>query len=119
MQLERLVLQDPALQAAGKAALQATIGAYSTYPTNLKHIFHVKSLHLGHIAKSFALREAPSEGMGASKSKGATKRRQQQKRDDGPPQKKKKTLREAMNEEFGAGAAGDQMVKRSKQSKKK
>jgi ATP-dependent RNA helicase DDX31/DBP7 len=25
-----------------------------------KHIFHIKKLHLGHIAKSFCLREAPS-----------------------------------------------------------
>ena len=47
LKLEQLVLYDPALIAASKAALQATIGAYSTYPSNLKHIFHVKALHLG------------------------------------------------------------------------
>jgi hypothetical protein len=33
----------------------------SRYPTHLKQVFHVKSLHYGHIAKSFALREAPSD----------------------------------------------------------
>ena len=35
--------------------------AYATHPSNEKHIFHVKNLHLGHLAKAFALREAPSK----------------------------------------------------------
>ncbi|GCB72948.1 ATP-dependent DNA helicase DDX31 [Scyliorhinus torazame] len=42
-----------------KKALQSFIRAYATYPTNLKHVFHVKTLHLGHAAKSFGLRDAP------------------------------------------------------------
>ncbi|XP_030895717.1 probable ATP-dependent RNA helicase DDX31 [Leptonychotes weddellii] len=42
-----------------KKALQAFIRAYATYPRELKHIFHVRSLHLGHVAKSFGLRDAP------------------------------------------------------------
>jgi ATP-dependent RNA helicase DDX31/DBP7 len=33
--------------------------AYSTHPSNEKHIFHIRHLHLGHLAKSFALRDAP------------------------------------------------------------
>ncbi|KAG6872653.1 hypothetical protein C0995_007983 [Termitomyces sp. Mi166 len=33
--------------------------AYATHPANEKHIFHIRHLHLGHLAKSFALREAP------------------------------------------------------------
>jgi len=33
--------------------------AYATYPSSLKHIFQVNKLHLGHVAKSFALRDAP------------------------------------------------------------
>ncbi|KAM6110549.1 ATP-dependent DNA helicase DDX31 isoform 3-T3 [Pterocles gutturalis] len=40
-------------------ALQSFLCAYTTYPRNLKHIFHIKSLHLGHVAKSFGLRDAP------------------------------------------------------------
>jgi ATP-dependent RNA helicase DDX31/DBP7 len=31
--------------------------AYATHASAEKHIFHIKKLHLGHIAKSFALRE--------------------------------------------------------------
>ncbi|XP_021117469.1 probable ATP-dependent RNA helicase DDX31 isoform X1 [Heterocephalus glaber] len=42
-----------------KKALQSFIGAYAAYPRELKHIFHVRSLHLGHVAKSFGLRDAP------------------------------------------------------------
>jgi ATP-dependent RNA helicase DDX31/DBP7 len=33
--------------------------AYATHPSDEKHIFHVRNLHLGHLAKAFALREAP------------------------------------------------------------
>ncbi|XP_029470016.1 probable ATP-dependent RNA helicase DDX31 isoform X2 [Rhinatrema bivittatum] len=42
-----------------KKALQSFIQSYATYPRSLKHIFHVRSLHLGHVAKSFGLRDAP------------------------------------------------------------
>ncbi|XP_037348827.1 probable ATP-dependent RNA helicase DDX31 isoform X1 [Talpa occidentalis] len=42
-----------------KKALQSFIRAYTTYPRGLKHIFHVRLLHLGHVAKSFGLRDAP------------------------------------------------------------
>jgi ATP-dependent RNA helicase DDX31/DBP7 len=33
--------------------------AYATHPSAEKHIFHIRHLHLGHLAKSFALRDAP------------------------------------------------------------
>ncbi|MEE6505401.1 hypothetical protein FKM82_005515 [Ascaphus truei] len=42
-----------------KKALQSYIRSYATYPKSLKHIFHIRSLHLGHVAKSFGLRDAP------------------------------------------------------------
>ncbi|XP_058549696.1 probable ATP-dependent RNA helicase DDX31 isoform X1 [Neofelis nebulosa] len=53
-----------------KKALQSFIRAYATYPRELKHIFHIRSLHLGHVAKSFGLRDAP-QNLGVS----AVKRR--------------------------------------------
>lgn len=34
--------------------------AYATHPADEKHMFHVRHLHIGHLAKAFALREAPS-----------------------------------------------------------
>ena len=41
--------------------------AYATHPSNEKHIFHIRHLHLGHLAKSFALRDAPTSVTGASR----------------------------------------------------
>ena len=40
--------------------------AYATHPSDEKHIFHVRHLHIGHLAKSFALREAPKAITGRS-----------------------------------------------------
>jgi len=39
---------------------RSRIRAYATYPASIKEIFHVRRLHLGHMAKSFGLREQPS-----------------------------------------------------------
>ncbi|NWW81827.1 DDX31 helicase, partial [Climacteris rufus] len=60
-----------------KKALQSFLCAYTTYPRNLKHIFHIKSLHLGHVAKSFGLRDAPQNltALPAAGSKKKTKAR--------------------------------------------
>jgi ATP-dependent RNA helicase DDX31/DBP7 len=41
-------------------AFQSFVRAYATYPSSMKTIFHIKNLHLGHLAKSFGLRDAPS-----------------------------------------------------------
>ena len=42
-----------------RTAFLAHIRAYATHPASEKAIFHVNQLHLGHVAKAFALREAP------------------------------------------------------------
>ncbi|XP_061749749.1 probable ATP-dependent RNA helicase DDX31 isoform X2 [Nerophis ophidion] len=42
-----------------KKALQSYLRAYTSYPAHLKHVFHIRALHLGHAAKSFGLRDAP------------------------------------------------------------
>lgn len=43
-----------------RKAFSSYVRAYSTHPAEEKQFFHPKSLHLGHLAKAFALREAPS-----------------------------------------------------------
>jgi ATP-dependent RNA helicase DDX31/DBP7 len=40
--------------------------AYATHPSDEKHIFHIRHLHIGHLAKAFALREAPKSVTAAS-----------------------------------------------------
>ncbi|KAG0002297.1 ATP-dependent RNA helicase dbp7 [Modicella reniformis] len=58
---ERYNLHSPENMAIARGAFWAFIKSYATHPASEKHIFHIKNLHLGHIAKSFALREAPSD----------------------------------------------------------
>ena len=45
---------------AAKAYL-SHLRAYASYPHKMSYCLPFKELHLGHIAKSFALRESPSE----------------------------------------------------------
>jgi ATP-dependent RNA helicase DDX31/DBP7 len=42
-----------------RKAFLAHMRAYATHPSAEKHIFHIRNLHTGHLAKAFALREAP------------------------------------------------------------
>ncbi|XP_049618638.1 ATP-dependent DNA helicase DDX31 isoform X2 [Syngnathus scovelli] len=44
-----------------KKALGSYLRSYATYPARLKHVFHIRALHLGHAAKSFGLRDAPRD----------------------------------------------------------
>ncbi|KAL8575722.1 hypothetical protein ACOMHN_055911 [Nucella lapillus] len=68
---EERVLRNMSLKNLAIKGYQSFVRAYATYPSHLKDIFSVKDLHLGHVAKSFALRESPSNLQGQrSKGKG-------------------------------------------------
>ncbi|KAI8990982.1 P-loop containing nucleoside triphosphate hydrolase protein, partial [Mycotypha africana] len=58
--MEHYILSAESRIALARKAFWSTCRAYATHPASEKHIFHIKRLHLGHLAKSFALREAPS-----------------------------------------------------------
>ncbi|CEP14869.1 hypothetical protein [Parasitella parasitica] len=58
--MENYILSNENHIMMARKAFWSTCRAYATHPAAEKHIFHVKRLHLGHLAKSFALREAPS-----------------------------------------------------------
>ncbi|OCH92326.1 DEAD-domain-containing protein [Obba rivulosa] len=82
LSLERWVLRDKQHVELARKAFQSHMRAYATHPSDEKHIFHIRHLHLGHLAKAFALREAPSAVTGAnnkSKSKSQAKRSAHQK----------------------------------------
>uniref|UniRef100_A0A8D0CVG5 ATP-dependent RNA helicase n=1 Tax=Sander lucioperca TaxID=283035 RepID=A0A8D0CVG5_SANLU len=64
-EFENFVHSDAQSVQNAKKALQSFLRAYTTYPAHLKHIFHIRSLHLGHTAKSFGLRDAP-QGLNAA-----------------------------------------------------
>eukprot|EP00039_Didymoeca_costata_P018016 m.331797 g.331797 ORF g.331797 m.331797 type:complete len:728 (+) comp16795_c0_seq1:223-2406(+) len=57
---EQRVVKEEDLHSAAVTAFKSFVRAYATYPHEYKHIFHVKKLHLGHLAKSFGMREPPS-----------------------------------------------------------
>jgi ATP-dependent RNA helicase DDX31/DBP7 len=48
------------LKTMAAKAYQSFIRSYATHTKVTKEIFHVKNLHLGHIAKSFGLKDPPS-----------------------------------------------------------
>lgn len=93
-----------------KRALQSFIRAYSTYPRELKHIFHTRLLHLGHVAKSFGLRDPPQNlsGPAVKKKKANPKRADLRKKTQ-----KKHHLAEMLRSEFESGLeAGGAKVKK-------
>eukprot|EP00842_Homolaphlyctis_polyrhiza_P000625 jgi/Hompol1/1563/HPOL_001735-RA len=60
MAFERYVLASPTNKQLAQKAFTSQVRAYATHASSERHIFHIKNLHLGHLAKSFALREAPT-----------------------------------------------------------
>ncbi|KAG6918530.1 hypothetical protein DXG01_013620 [Tephrocybe rancida] len=83
---ERWVLRKKENAGFARKAYLSHMRAYATHPANEKHIFHIRHLHLGHLAKSFALRDAPKA---VTNSQGAPKHSRKTK--DGPaPQKERK-----------------------------
>ncbi|KAG6842129.1 hypothetical protein C0991_001622 [Blastosporella zonata] len=83
---ERWVLRKKENAGFARKAYLSHMRAYATHPANEKHIFHIRHLHLGHLAKSFALRDAPKA---VTNSQGSSK--QSRKSKDGPaPQKERK-----------------------------
>ncbi|KAJ7680541.1 P-loop containing nucleoside triphosphate hydrolase protein [Mycena polygramma] len=59
LSFERWVLRKKENAGFARKAFLSHMRAYATHPSSEKHIFHVRHLHLGHLAKSFALRDAP------------------------------------------------------------
>jgi ATP-dependent RNA helicase DDX31/DBP7 len=58
--LGRLSLLQRDLRQLATDAFRSFLRSYAAHKGSLKQIFHVKRLHLGHVARSFALRDAPS-----------------------------------------------------------
>ncbi|GMH16603.1 hypothetical protein Nepgr_018444 [Nepenthes gracilis] len=89
--LESFVSTEPRIKQLAKDAFVSWIRAYTAHRGELKRIFMVKKLHLGHVAKSFALKEQPSL-VGKSFHKLVTKRKraQMQMQKQKRPSKKRK-----------------------------
>ena len=59
-QLETAVAEAAFLHDAASAAYQSYLKAYAAHSKTVRKLVHVGQLHLGHLAKSFGLREVPS-----------------------------------------------------------
>ena len=79
LEVERWVLEDPKRLEMARRAYQSHIRAYATHVAAERMIFDIKALHLGHLAKAFALRDKPGNinvpGLRASKEGGKVKRK--------------------------------------------
>ncbi|KAJ6258985.1 ATP-dependent RNA helicase dbp7 [Drechslerella dactyloides] len=61
LNVERRVLASGDLANLARKAFQSHIRAYATHIASERGIFDIKQLHLGHLAKSFGLRERPGD----------------------------------------------------------
>ncbi|KAK6147563.1 hypothetical protein DH2020_018475 [Rehmannia glutinosa] len=83
----RPVYYQPKVKKLAKDAFSSWVRAYTAHRGELKRIFMVKKLHLGHVAKSFALKEQPS-----IVNKSIQKHLKKRKRDDKQKVKSKKRV---------------------------
>ncbi|KAH3675095.1 hypothetical protein WICMUC_002927 [Wickerhamomyces mucosus] len=61
LNVERWLLEDTGAHDLAARAFTSHIRAYATHLSSERDVFNVKSLHLGHLAKSFGLRETPKK----------------------------------------------------------
>ncbi|KAL0346789.1 UNVERIFIED_CONTAM: DEAD-box ATP-dependent RNA helicase 17 [Sesamum calycinum] len=85
--LESFISAELKLKKLAKDAFCSWVRAYTAHRGELKQIFMVKKLHLGHVAKSFALKEQPS-----LVNKSIQKQIKKRKRDDRQKVKSKKRV---------------------------
>jgi ATP-dependent RNA helicase DDX31/DBP7 len=61
LEVERWALENPTILEMARRAYQSHIRAYATHVSSERSMFNIKELHLGHLAKSFALRDRPAK----------------------------------------------------------
>lgn len=59
LEVERWALESPKYLEMARRGFQSHIRAYATHVAAERHIFNMQALHLGHLAKAFALRDKP------------------------------------------------------------
>jgi ATP-dependent RNA helicase DDX31/DBP7 len=59
LEVERWALESPKYLEMARRGFQSHIRAYATHVAEERRIFNMQTLHLGHLAKAFALRDKP------------------------------------------------------------
>jgi len=67
MRIESAVAESPKLHELACQAYVSFVRSYASYPREAREVFCFRELHLGHCAKSFALRDPPSKITGIGK----------------------------------------------------
>merc|ERR1719167_1999241 len=67
MRMENAVVSNEDLHHQACQAYVSFVRSYASYPREARQVFCFKDLHLGHCAKSFALRDPPSKITGIGK----------------------------------------------------
>ncbi|KAJ2117094.1 ATP-dependent RNA helicase dbp7, partial [Coemansia sp. RSA 788] len=105
--MERFVVSNTTASGLAKQAYLSSIRAYATHLAAERHIFHVKYLHFGHMAKAFALRETPNQvaqGKGNNTKADDTKKDKKEKREKEDALKKKPRFKRGNDiSEFAVG----------------
>ncbi|GFS14731.1 RNA helicase, partial [Elysia marginata] len=112
---EECIIDRKPMHGLAAKGFQSYIRAYATYSKEVKDIFKVSDLHLGHVAKSFALREAPAQIQGVkakfsglSTSGGANKYK---KKKEDLPSKRPLSFKQATLSEYSSGFQQKQVKK--------
>ncbi|KAM7415496.1 hypothetical protein PAMA_017822 [Pampus argenteus] len=126
-EFENFVHSDKQHVQTAKKALQSFLRAYTTYPAHLKHIFHIRCLHLGHTAKSFGLRDAP-QGLSTATGQNQNQNQSKKHKKNQNMNKLKSSQAAAENRfspgqrevhsEFSSGLEGQDAKKKKKKRKK-
>lgn len=77
LEVERWLIEDSSAGEMAKRAFVSHVRAYATHVAKERAFFDVKELHLGHLAKAFALRDRPGN-MGRGAAAGVAKRSSQE-----------------------------------------
>ena len=131
MKLENAVVNDTALHELACQAYVSYVRSYASYPKDIRHIFSFKALHLGHIAKSYALRDPPTKITGLGKGnwvkKEETRKKDEIKREKEElkreqtiirAQRKRINQKSLVVSEFSSGFQGiDQQIRKEKEKK--
>ena len=100
LDVERWVIDDKGAGELARKAFTSHVRAYATHVVAERGIFDVKGLHLGHLAKAFALRERPGH-MGRGHGNANTNGRR-------PPQGERRRVSEGeANRNDGKAQRGD------------
>jgi len=94
MKMENAVAADEKLHESASQAYVSFVRSYASYPKEIRHIFSFKALHLGHIAKSYALRDPPNKITGIGKGGGNWVRKEELRKRDNYKQKQQELKRE-------------------------